>query len=130
MHTQSPETQENDWDEYILGLAYKQKLVRTICIVMPREKEPPLWLASVSAFLQTAKVRKCLTTTFSTMSLFIRIRRGSITSPQGTVAPRLLKQRSIYKVLAEIGWKDRYIFMHTTGLEGLVKEENLTVTDM
>lgn len=37
------------------------------------------------------------------MSLFIRIRREGITSPQKTVAPRLLKQRSVYKVLAKIG---------------------------
>lgn len=64
------------------------------------------------------------------MSLFIRIRREGITSPQKTVAPGLLKQRSIYMVLGEIGRKDRYIFMHTTGLEGLLKEENLTVTEM
>lgn len=97
---------------------------------MPHEKEPPVWLANVSASLQTAKISKCLTTTFSTMSLFIRIRREGITSPQKTVAPRLLKQRSVYKVLAKIGWKDRYIFMHATGLEVLLKEENLTVTDM
>lgn len=39
----------------------------------------------VSASLQTAKINKSLTTKFSTMHLFIRRRRGGITSPQKTV---------------------------------------------
>lgn len=39
----------------------------------------------VSASLQTAKINKSLTTKFPTISLFIRRRKGGITSPQKTV---------------------------------------------
>lgn len=106
------------WVFSVLDLAAEQKCTKSVCIVMPHEKEPPFWLANM--FLHLCRQPSLTFSLHFQQWAYSLDEWEKIASPQKTSCPSNTAadrtEISFYREKTEIGWKDRYVFSCTMGL--------------